>query len=52
MEKKGEKPPFLGNFEGWYQFQTEWYWYHKCYVHMNQYQIFGTGTHCSILNQC
>ena len=21
--KMGEKPPFLGNFEGWYRYQTE-----------------------------
>ena len=26
--KMGEKPPFLGIFEGWYQYQTVWYWYH------------------------
>ena len=30
--KMGEKPPFLGIFEGWYRYQTEWYRYHKCYV--------------------
>ena len=29
--KMGEKPPFLGIFEGWYWYQTEWYRYHKCY---------------------
>ena len=28
--KIGEKPPFLGIFEGWYRYQTEWYRYHKC----------------------
>ena len=27
--KIGEKPPFLGIFEGWYQYQIEWYRYHK-----------------------
>ena len=26
----GEKPQFLGIFEGWYRYQTEWYRYHKC----------------------
>ena len=26
--KMGKKLPFLGNFEGWYGYQTEWYWYH------------------------
>ena len=26
--KMGEKPPFLGIFEGWYRYQTEWYRYH------------------------
>ena len=30
--KMGEKSPFLGNFEGWYRYQTEWYRYHKCSV--------------------
>ena len=29
--KMGEKPPFLGISEGWYQFQIEWYWYYKCF---------------------
>ena len=29
-EKMGEKSPFLGIFEGWYRYQTEWYQYHKC----------------------
>ena len=29
-EKMGEKPPFLGIFEGWYRYQIEWYRYHKC----------------------
>ena len=23
--KMGEKPHFLGNFKGWYRYQTEWY---------------------------
>ena len=23
--KMGAKPPFMGNFEGWYRYQTEWY---------------------------
>ena len=27
-EKMGEKPPFLGIFEGWYRYQTMWYRYH------------------------
>ena len=26
--KMGEKPPFLGIFEGWYRYQIEWYRYH------------------------
>ena len=30
--KMGEKPPFLGNFEGWYRYQIERYRYHKCSV--------------------
>ena len=29
-ETMGEKPPFLGIFEGWYRYQIEWYRYHKC----------------------
>ena len=28
--KMGEKPQFIGIFEGWYWYQTEWYRYHKC----------------------
>ena len=28
--KLGEKPPFLGIFEVWYQYQTVWYRYHMC----------------------
>ena len=27
----GEKPPFLGIFEVWYQYQTVWYRYHMCF---------------------
>ena len=49
--KMGEKTHFLGNFEGWYRYQIEWYWYHKCSVHWNRYRIFGTDTQCSILDQ-
>ena len=30
--KMGEKPPFLGIFEGWYRYHSEWYRYHKCSV--------------------
>ena len=26
--KMGEKPPFLGIFEGWYRYQIVWYRYH------------------------
>ena len=36
--KMGEKPPFLGNFEGWYRYQTEWYQYHKCSVNWYRYR--------------
>ena len=28
--KMGKKPPFLGIFEVWYQYQTVWYRYHMC----------------------
>ena len=49
--KMEEKPPFLGNFEGWYRYQIEWYQYHKCSVHWYLYQIFGIGTQCSVLDQ-
>ena len=50
--KKGEKPPFMGIFEGWYRYQIEWYRYHKCFVNWYRYRIFGTGTQCSVLDQC
>ena len=30
--KREEKTQFLGIFEGWYRYQTEWYRYHKCSV--------------------
>ena len=40
--KMGEKPPFQGNFGGWYRYQIEWY----------RYRIFGTDTQCSIMDQC
>ena len=36
--KIGEKLPFLGNFEGWYRYQTEWYRYHKCSVNRYRYR--------------
>ena len=55
VEKYGkmvEKPPFLGIFEGWYRYHTEWYRYHKCSVNWYRYRILGTGTQCSILDQC
>ena len=41
--KLGEKTPFLGNFEGWYRYQTEWYRYHKCSVHRYQYPMLYFG---------
>ena len=50
--KMGENPPFLGIFEGWYRYQTEWYQYHKCSVNWYRYRKVGTGTQCSILDQC
>ena len=48
--KMGEKTHFLGNFEGWYRYQTERDRYHKCYVHWYRYRIFGTGTQCYVLD--
>ena len=50
--KMGEKPPFLGIFEVWYGTKqcgtgtilvlVDWYRYRKV----------GTGTQCSVLDQC
>ena len=55
VEKYGkmvEKQQFLGIFEGWYRYHTEWYRYHKCSFNWYRYRILGTGTQCSILDQC
>ena len=38
--KMEEKHKFWVIFEGWYQYQTEWYQYHKCSV-----ILFRTSVH-------